>query len=114
MSDESKTQKEPQTPQEWQVAVDAAQGILATAFIQALGLIEGGPKYNLARCIDVLERGRDMGIEPNETAIQDWIAETTNELDTERVYRVFRKAHEMSGHPDLAVVVPFLVSEEYA
>ena len=105
---------EPQTPEQWQLAVDAAQGVLATAFIQALGFVEGGPEYNVARCVDVLERASDMGITPSEDAIREWIGETTNELDTDRVYRVFLKAHEMSGHPDLKTVVPFLTADEYA
>ena len=111
---DSSTHKDPQTPEQWQLAVDAAQGILATAFIQALGLIEGGPEYNVARCVDVIERGKDMGITPSDDAIREWIGETSNELDVEKVYRVFLKAHEMSGHPDLVVVVPFLTAEEYA
>ena len=106
--------REPQTPQEWQVAVDAAEGVLASEFIRALGFISKGGEFNIARCVDVLERGRDQGIIPSETAIKDWFGETSDEADVEKIYRVFLTAHEMSGHPDLAAVVPFLTAEEYA
>jgi len=99
---------EPHTLGQWQDAVDAAQGCLASELVRALGFTSGGPLVDVARCAQMIEEGRERGVTPSENAIKDWFAETTNELDTERIYRVFLKTHEMSGHPDLASVVPFL------
>ena len=105
---------DPRTSEEWQLAVDAAQGCLALEFIRVLGFIEEAGTVDVSRCCEILDRAERSGIVPSVDAIQHFIAETTSEIETERVYRVFLKAHEMSGHPDLASIVPFLTEERFA
>lgn len=58
---------DPLTPKEWQEAVDAAAALRALADCVMYGLIEGGPKIDVARCDDILERGRKRGVRPSQS-----------------------------------------------
>ncbi len=71
--------KDPQTPAEWQEAVDCAQFLLLLDCAHQYGLIEGGPKVNVDRCAAILERGRERGIYPagTETLIKRYIGAGT-------------------------------------
>jgi hypothetical protein len=55
---------DPQTPQQWQEAVDAAEACVALDACRQYGLITGGPKIDVERCLQILARGRAMGIRP--------------------------------------------------
>ena len=59
----------PQTLQEWQEAVDGAAGLRAIADCKMYGLIEGGPKIDVRRCDEILERGRKRGFAPSRPAV---------------------------------------------
>lgn len=55
---------DPETPGEWQEAVNMAKFLLALDDCRMYGLIEGGPEINRDRAIDLLERGKKLGYDP--------------------------------------------------
>jgi hypothetical protein len=56
--------QEPTTPDDWRRAVTLAEVMLDIDAARQYGLITGGPEVNVARCVDVLRRGRQRGIVP--------------------------------------------------
>ena len=62
--------KDPQTPQEWQQAVDAAEAWIVFDSAKEYGLITGGPKIDVARCKELLARGKRLGIYPEGRVLQ--------------------------------------------
>ena len=60
-----KTQVDPTTPEEWQMAVNLAHFFLCIDSARQDGLIEGGDVFDILRCEDVLARGKAMGIVPH-------------------------------------------------
>lgn len=58
--------KDPTTPEEWQEAVDQANLLLALDSCKQYGLLEGGPKINFDRCVELLEKGKALGYIPKE------------------------------------------------
>jgi hypothetical protein len=65
-----KTKRDPQTPKEWQEAVDTAAGLRALHDVQLYGLIDGISDVNLKRCAYILEQGANRGIQPSKPALQ--------------------------------------------
>lgn len=59
---------EPRTDEDWQRAVDMAEGALLLDSARMYGLVTGGPQVNVDRCQDLLERGRARGCVPNPNA----------------------------------------------
>lgn len=57
---------DPTTPEEWQGAIDAAAFLVLLDAARQYGLITGGPEANIARCVELLERGAAFGIFPIE------------------------------------------------
>jgi hypothetical protein len=57
---------EPETPEQWQWAVDAAHCLMLIESAKAYGLVTGGPTTKEARCIDILERGAALGYTPKD------------------------------------------------
>jgi hypothetical protein len=55
---------DPETPDQWQLAVDAAAGCLALVAALQYGLIEGGPEFDPDRCREILARGEILGYLP--------------------------------------------------
>jgi hypothetical protein len=55
----------PKTREEWQEAVDWADGLLALDSCRMYGLVTGGPEVFIARCEYILRRGRTKGILPS-------------------------------------------------
>jgi hypothetical protein len=55
---------DPQTPAEWQEAVDMAELLLGIDSAAQYGLLTGGPSVNAARAAELLERGRAKGYTP--------------------------------------------------
>lgn len=68
--------QDPQTPEEWQSAVDAAQIALTVEASRVYGLVEGGPVVNVARCLAIIEQGGERGILPDVTdeKLRDFLA----------------------------------------
>ena len=57
-------ERDPQTPAEWQEAVDAAAFFLALQSCRLYGLITGGPNVDADRCQEILKRGKALGVAP--------------------------------------------------
>ena len=66
------TAREPETPEEWQAAVDAAQCVLLIDSAKQYGLITGGPRFDLDRAHDLITRGRALGYTPAADLLTDW------------------------------------------
>jgi hypothetical protein len=75
--------RDPQTPEEWQEAVDAAAGMRALADCKMYGVIEGGPDINIARCDELLECGRKRGVYPSRPVV-DLAVEVAAAFNRER------------------------------
>lgn len=56
--------RDPKTSGEWQEAVNAAEFLLALDSCQQYGLIEGGPKVDQERAVELLSRGKRRGFRP--------------------------------------------------
>lgn len=61
--------KDPRTPAEWQEAVDLALAYRSIHDAKLYGLITGGPQIDVARCNEILDRGRRRGVHPTPDAI---------------------------------------------
>jgi hypothetical protein len=61
--------RDPETPEEWQQAVDAAAGARVIADCMMYGLLDG-PAINVARCDDILARGLTQGIRASRPAAE--------------------------------------------
>lgn len=59
--------KDPQTPEEWQEAVNLADMHLKIEDAKLYGLVKGGPKVDKARCLSILDRGRRQKVHPKWT-----------------------------------------------
>jgi hypothetical protein len=60
--------RDPQTPEEWQDAVDTADFLLLLDAARQYGLVEGGPGVDVERCADILARGAAIGVIPRGTS----------------------------------------------
>jgi hypothetical protein len=59
--------RDPETPTEWQEAVDGAQFMLLMHAAVCYGLIEWKGDVDVDRCDDILRRGRALGFAPART-----------------------------------------------
>jgi hypothetical protein len=66
----SRGRRDPETPAEWQEAVDAAAFCLALDACRQYGLIEWDQEIDIDRCLEILERGRDRGVWPERFPLQ--------------------------------------------
>jgi hypothetical protein len=57
--------RDPETPAEWQEAVDGAHFLRCLADCQMYGLITGAENVNIERCDEILDRGAKLGYKPN-------------------------------------------------
>lgn len=66
--------RDPDTPEEWQAAVDGARMCLLIDSAVLYGLVETGLGINVERCEEILERGAGLGHEPrpDEVLIAEW------------------------------------------
>ena len=55
---------EPETAEQWQEAVDAAEFFLAMDSARQYGLVETDVRVDVERCVELLRRGKARGIEP--------------------------------------------------
>lgn len=65
---------DPTTPEQWQVAVDAAAWCLTVDSCRQYGLLRGGPKVNVERCQAVVDEGKARGIEPSADYVERYTA----------------------------------------
>ena len=54
----------PETPEEWQAAVDAAEFWIALDSARHYGLVKGGPTIDPERCAHILAKGESLGYKP--------------------------------------------------
>ena len=66
---------DPLTLSDWQVAADAAKGALALEGARQYGLVTGGPKVHVERCVAILRRARKLGINPRPDAVERFAVE---------------------------------------
>lgn len=62
--------KEPESPAEWQEALDAAMASRLLADCKMYGLIEGGPNVNVSRCDEIIERAQALGLRPSKRDVE--------------------------------------------
>lgn len=62
--------QDPKTVAEWQEALDQAEMLLRLDACRLYGLITGGPKVNVDRCVELLKRGKAKGYLPSEAGVQ--------------------------------------------
>jgi hypothetical protein len=62
--------RDPKTRAEWQEAVDAAAAARAVADCIMYGLLTPGLTINVARCDEILERGRSRGVTPSRPVVE--------------------------------------------
>lgn len=65
--------QDPETPKQWQTAVDGAAGALALHAARLYGLVQGGPQVHVRRCLEILEQGKARGITPRADAIKRFV-----------------------------------------
>jgi hypothetical protein len=69
----------PETDHEWQHLVDACEGALALDAARKYGLVWGGPKVNVDRCLELLLAGAARGYHPREDAPEHFVHELLSE-----------------------------------
>lgn len=62
--------RNPRTRKEWQAAIDAATGALALDSARQYGLVRGGPRVNVERCLEVLDAAKKKGMAASADAIE--------------------------------------------
>lgn len=67
--------RNPGTHAEWQDAVNAAKACLLLVDARRYGLVSGGPVINVARCLELLEGGREQNILPTKPGVDGAIRE---------------------------------------
>lgn len=65
--------KEPQSPDQWQEAVDGAKAALNLVSARSYGIIVGGPTVNIQRCWDIIRSGERRGITPRGAAVERFV-----------------------------------------
>lgn len=63
--------RDPETPEEWQTAADAANLLLELESCRMYGLIKGGPKANIERCESILDLAANRGIHPRKLTSEE-------------------------------------------
>jgi hypothetical protein len=57
---------DPETPEQWQEAVDLADFLVRLDAARQYGLVAGGPEVDLQRCDEILVGGASRGYRPRE------------------------------------------------
>jgi hypothetical protein len=71
----------PESLEDWQLAVDMASGYLALEASRQYALVTGGHEVNLERCLELLEEGRRQGLKPRSDAASWLICHLIAEQD---------------------------------
>jgi hypothetical protein len=88
--------KDPETPAEWQDAVNAAEAALLLDSARLYGLVTGGPHVNVARCEVILARGKQRGVVPVEAGVDAHIHAIIAEGRTEVSHAVEARHEEQT------------------
>ncbi|MFH1417293.1 MAG: hypothetical protein ABII12_03290 [Planctomycetota bacterium] len=64
---------DPTTREEWQSAVDAAEGAIHLESARMYGWVAGGPQVNVDRCEEILRKGAKRGITPRPGAVEEFV-----------------------------------------
>lgn len=64
---------EPITDEQWQEAVDMAHACILLDAATKYGLVTGGPRINVERCQELLDRGKARGTFPRPDAVERFI-----------------------------------------
>lgn len=92
---------DPQTPDEWRAAIDAADFLLLLDAARQYGVITGGPVVAVDRCIEILERGADLGFFPSppdrrRASIAHWLGRQRDALGvTQRLIASYAGMHDV-------------------
>ncbi len=62
--------KDPETPKAWQDSVDYANGALMFEKFRMCGMFESDLNIPIDRCIEILERGKELGYSPSNQSIE--------------------------------------------
>lgn len=62
--------REPASPNEWQVAAEAARACLILDAAWSYGIVTGGPGVDVDRCTEILRRAKALGVEPSCDALE--------------------------------------------
>ena len=65
--------RNPQTPEEWQEAVDTAHVLLLVQSARAYGLIRTTLDVDVGRCEEILRQGQAHGITPRPDAVERFL-----------------------------------------
>ena len=72
-SDAAPAPETPETPEQWQLAVNLAEACLLFESARQYGLITGGPIVDVPRCGEILDEGQRRGITPTVTGVEQAI-----------------------------------------
>jgi hypothetical protein len=102
--------RDPKTNEDWQHAVDLAEFYLHLDSARKYGLVTGGPHVDVARCEEILHKGRRRGITPSPDAIERILDGIKKRGDSapplQRPARIERRAgDESAGKPSAARAV---------
>lgn len=61
---------EPQTPEEWQTAVELADYYLRLDAERQYGLVFGGQAVDVDRCAEILQLGESIGVIPRPDSVE--------------------------------------------
>lgn len=64
----------PEDPEDWQRAVDAANALMVIEASRDYGLIVGGPEVDVGRCVEILAEGARRGIRPRHGSPVEFVA----------------------------------------
>lgn len=76
--------RDPETPDEWQEAVNAAEAMLELESAKLYGLITGGPAIDVARCEQIMQAGITRKVLPDKVAVRAFLDALIDELNGER------------------------------
>jgi hypothetical protein len=65
---------DPKTLEQWQEAMDMAHFLLSLESARRYGLVKGGPEVNVVRCLEIIQLGREKGMEPRPGAVEQILA----------------------------------------
>lgn len=62
--------RSPESPEEWQNAVNIAEALIGVELGRQYGVFSGGPRVDVVRCLDFVGTAVRMGIVPQEEEVQ--------------------------------------------
>lgn len=78
---------DPETREQWQVAVNGAHACLVIDSMRQFGLATGGPEIDLERCLDIIARGAALGVHPEPNCDVAFVALWNERSDEREAFR---------------------------